>query len=125
MMNDPQLSTTRRHWRHLMLSLLVITSSSATARELIVHGNVVEVQPITSSRQIAEATSNCHTRPLAPDDSLADLLAWDLRAGCPKVYRSEESITGYRVVYEWDGRAYTRVMREPPGETVALRVSVD
>jgi len=124
-MNNPQLSMTRRHWQRLMLPLLVIISSSAAARELIVHGNVVEVQPITSSRQIAEAPSNCHTRPLDPHDSLADLLAWDLRAGCPAVYRSEESITGYRVVYEWDGRAYTRIMREPPGETIALRVSVD
>jgi uncharacterized protein YcfJ len=124
-MNDPPLSTIRCHWRRLILSLLVISSCSAAARELIVHGNVVEVQPITSSRQIAEAPANCHTRPLAPDVGLADLLAWDLRAGCPTVYRSEESVTGYRVVYEWDGRAYTRVMREPPGETVALRVSVD
>ncbi len=124
-MNDPQLSWIRRHWQHLMLSMLMITGSSATARELIVHGNVVEVQPIASSRQVAGPPSNCHTRPLSPHDSLANLLAWDLRAGCPTVYHNEASITGYRVVYEWDGRVYTRVMREPPGETVTLRVSVD
>jgi hypothetical protein len=115
----------RLRCRSIVLVLLTLVSGSAAARDLIVQGTVVEVQPITSSRQIAESPSSCHAQPAVPRNDLADLLAWDLRAGCPTVYRSEQSITGYRVVYEWDDRVYTRVMRQPPGETVALRVSVD
>ena len=125
MMKDQKHSRTRRRCGLLVLSLLAMSAGSLEARELVVHGDVVEVQPVTSTRQIAEAPSSCHDQPAAPHHSLADLLAWDLRAGCPTVYQTETSITGYRVVYEWDGRTHTRVMREPPGETLALRVRVD
>ena len=124
-MRNSKHSATRRRWGNLVLLLLAVSGGTVGARELMVHGNVIEVQPITSNRQIAAAPSNCHAQPAAPHHSLADLLAWDLRAGCPEVYRSETSVTGYRVVYEWDGRTHTRIMREPPGETLALRVRVD
>ena len=106
-------------------SLLVIAGNAATAGEIVVQGHVLDVPPITSSRQVAETARDCHPPPPPRHDDLAELLAWDLKITCPTIYRSEETITGYQVRYEWDDRVYSRVMHEPPGDTVTLRVTVN
>lgn len=43
---------------------------------------------------------------------------------CHNVDNWEKHLTGYRVVYEYAGRAYTTVMPNEPGRTIPVRVSV-
>jgi hypothetical protein len=105
--------------------LLAASTLPAAAGELRVQGKVVNVVPVTASQQVAEPAGNC--APARPDAhaGLATWLAWDLNADCGVRYREEQVVTGYRVTYEWDGHAYSRIMPEPPGATIALRVNLD
>jgi uncharacterized protein YcfJ len=43
---------------------------------------------------------------------------------CRTVYDQQQQLTGYRVTYEYHGRQYVTVMREQPGNSVPVRVSV-
>ena len=43
---------------------------------------------------------------------------------CRTVNDVEQRVTGYRVSYEYHGQMYTTVMREQPGRTLPVRVSV-
>ena len=43
---------------------------------------------------------------------------------CRTVNDVQQRLTGYRVTYEYHGQPYTTVMREQPGRTVPVRVSV-
>ncbi len=44
---------------------------------------------------------------------------------CRDVPEVESRLTGYRVVYEYDGRRFTTVMPNNPGNFLRVRVSVD
>ncbi len=44
---------------------------------------------------------------------------------CHTVYDTQARVTGYRVTYEYQGQPYTTVMRNNPGRSLAVRVSVD
>jgi uncharacterized protein YcfJ len=44
---------------------------------------------------------------------------------CRTVYDTQTRITGYRVDYEYRGQHYSTVLRENPGTSLAVRVSVD
>ena len=43
---------------------------------------------------------------------------------CRTVHDVQQRLTGYRVTYEYRGQEYTTVMREQPGRTLPVRVSV-
>ena len=43
---------------------------------------------------------------------------------CRTVNDVQQRVTGYRVTYEYHGQMYTTVMREQPGRTLPVRVSV-
>jgi uncharacterized protein YcfJ len=43
---------------------------------------------------------------------------------CRTVYDNQNRLTGYRVTYEYRGYEHTTVMREQPGPTIPVRVSV-
>ena len=43
---------------------------------------------------------------------------------CRTVYDTQQRVTGYRVSYEYQGRAYATVTREHPGQSLPVRVSV-
>lgn len=43
---------------------------------------------------------------------------------CRTVMDSQQQLTGYRVTYEYRGNEYVTVMREQPGRTLPVRVSV-
>jgi uncharacterized protein YcfJ len=43
---------------------------------------------------------------------------------CRTVYDVQQRVTGYRVSYEYHGQQYTTVLREQPGRTLPVRVSV-
>jgi uncharacterized protein YcfJ len=44
---------------------------------------------------------------------------------CRTVYDTQSRITGYRVSYEYRGQNYTTFMRNNPGNSLPVRVSVD
>lgn len=44
---------------------------------------------------------------------------------CRTVYDAQTRITGYRVNYEYRGQHYSTILREHPGSSLAVRVSVD
>ena len=44
---------------------------------------------------------------------------------CRTVYDSQARITGYRVSYDYRGQVYTTFMRNNPGNSLPLRVTVD
>jgi uncharacterized protein YcfJ len=43
---------------------------------------------------------------------------------CRTVYDNENRLTGYRVTYEYRGNEYSTLMRDQPGATIPVRVSV-
>jgi uncharacterized protein YcfJ len=43
---------------------------------------------------------------------------------CRTVNELQQRVTGYRVSYEYQGQMYTTVLREQPGRTLPVRVSV-
>ena len=43
---------------------------------------------------------------------------------CRTVYDTQQQLSGYLVTYEYRGHQYSTVMREQPGNTVPVRVSV-
>jgi uncharacterized protein YcfJ len=44
---------------------------------------------------------------------------------CRTVYDTQTRITGYRVTYEYRGQHYTTLMRNNPGNSLPVRVTVD
>ena len=44
---------------------------------------------------------------------------------CRTVYDTQSRITGYRVAYEYRGQHYSTLMRNHPGDRLAVRVTVD
>jgi len=106
----------------LMLAATPSASRTALAAEMVVQGEVVDVVPITGSARAGQV--DCHPPKPAPGAGLVELLQWDLRADCT-ADSARQDASGYRVYYRWDGRTYSQVMREPPGDTVSLRVRLE
>jgi hypothetical protein len=95
---------------------------AAPAAEMIVQGEVIDVVPVAeSTARPAAPAVDCHPAKPRHGANLLELLEWDLRVRCPA---PAGTASAYRVYYRWDGRTYSRIMREPPGETVSLRVRV-
>lgn len=101
---------------------LAANVSPARGGEMIVQGQVVDVVPLSDSGNSAGRASCQPPKPGAGADLVA-LLAWDLRTECSGALPAAR-VSAYRVYYRWDGRTYSQVMSEPPGETVSLRVRV-
>jgi hypothetical protein len=81
------------------------------------------VVPINGQSHVLKRVGECDpSKP--PGSSLAELLAWDLRAGCRTVRRTVDVVEGYRVYYEWDNRVYNAVMARPPADTIPLKVNL-
>lgn len=107
--------------RNLLVGLLVTAPLLTLAGELIVHARVVDVQPITQTERVAKEVGECDpARPVGND--LVALLAWDLRAYCRIVHETRQTVTGYRVVHVVDGRRLERIVDEPPGDTLPVRL---
>lgn len=98
-----------------------LASAAALGAELLVEGQVLDVTPVTQPGR--QSPGFCDAPKPGPSAGLVALLAWDLRATCASAPAAEPE--AYRVVYRWDGRTYSRIMRSPPGDTVRLRVRLD
>ncbi len=103
---------------------LTMITGSAFAGEFVVEGQVLQVDPIVEQHTQQVATGNCNPVKPRRHTSLSELLEWDLRPECRMRNRVDEVVTGYKVHYEWDNRRWETVTREPPGDTIALRVTV-
>lgn len=111
--------------RHgLAVTILVALLSMAPAshaRELRVNAPVVNVESLTGG---ATQVEECPAKPTGPNDLMAQL-RWDLGYACTTHLVESDTVTGYRVFYEWDNRVYSRVMSKYPADTIALRVHLD
>lgn len=111
-----------RAWPALIALWLGAVAPAAEAAEMVVQGKVVEVVALGGARPGGHPDTHCQP-PKPAAGGLVELLAWDLRAQC-RARPGAVAGAGYRVYYRWDGRTYSQVMSEPPGETVSLRVRV-
>jgi len=97
--------------------LLCAGALPAAAGELRGEATVVNVVPLTGGT----GARDCQP-PRPHGGGLTELLAWDLRVDCSA---AAPAVSGYRVFYRWDGHTYSRVMAQPPGATVPVRVRVN
>jgi hypothetical protein len=110
----------------LLLLSAACWAMPVTAAEMRVQGRVIDVVPMTASAAADHGRTDCHPPQPGPGADLDVLLAWDLRVDCSGSRNQTQRITGYRVFYEWDGRTYEHVMRQPPaGNTISLLVRLD
>ncbi len=113
----------RRHYSLALTTILVLLSMAPAihARELHVNAPIVKVEALTGGTTQVE---ECPAKPAGATDLLAEL-RWDLGFACTSRLVESDTVTGYRVFYEWDNRVYSRVMSNYPADTIALRVRLD
>ena len=110
---------------------------------------VVGVEEMTRTVQVPVRRERCETehaahdefreagnvRALHPEFTIADAILDDLDGSGSRVgagqcrwvteHLQREEPRGFRVTYEYAGETYTRVMDEPPGDTVRVRVALE
>ncbi len=90
------------------------------AKELRVSAPVISVTPVTEA-----APPVCDVAAPQRSAGLAAALRWDLRGRC-RASDAASEVTGYSVVYEWDGRRFDTILSEPPqGDSLPLRLEID
>jgi len=98
----------------------LLGGGAAHAKELRVSAPVISVTPVTSAPPAV-----CDVPAPKRTAGLAATLRWDLRGRCRESDKPEQ-ITGYAVVYEWDGRRFNTVLSEAPhGDSLPLRLQID
>ena len=99
----------------------VLITAPLLAEEFVTYANVIRVDPIVTTRTAEVTFTGCTTsRPTS--NSLVDLLRWDIECALPETRTVEE--TSYQVVYEFEGETFMTQMKEYPGETLPIRVSL-
>jgi len=84
-----------------------------------VNAPVVSVTPLTTAPPAV-----CDVAAPERAAGLAATLRWDLRGRC-RASDQPSVVTGYEVVYEWDGRRFNTVMSEPPqGDRLPLKLEI-
>ncbi len=104
-----------------VLVALLSIATATHARELQVNAPVVNVESLTGGTTQVE---ECPAKPVGSNDLLAEL-RWDLGFACTTHLVESNTVTGYRVFYEWDNRIHSRVMSNYPADTIALRIRLD
>lgn len=107
------------------LTICTLLGVPAWAESFTVQGRVVDVAPVMKERRIAEEAGDCAPVRPAGGASLVSILRWDLRTDCRTLWREESYVDGWTVWYEWEGDVYSSVFDEKPGETVALRLTMN
>ncbi len=95
----------------------------ASGVEFVADADVLSVEPIMRYQTVTRRAEHCIARP-HHDAGLAALLAWDLAAGACAQREQQETVEGYRVTYQWDGRRYHQTMAEHPGTTLPVAIRV-
>ena len=104
-----------------VLAVLLSMAPATHARELHVNAPVVNVESLTGG---ATQVEECPAKPANANDLMAEL-RWDLGLACTTRLVESDTVTGYRVYYEWDNRVHSRIMSNYPADTIALRVRLD
>lgn len=106
--------------RCFLTSLLLCASASVAAEELVVEADVLR------SEAVVETTGDSGCTTGAPDvTNLTDMLAYDLCLGRYGYSNVAETVTGYKVFYQWDGRVFSQMMRDAPGKKIPLRLTIN
>ena len=112
----------RMKWRLLLCACLIC--GSASAAEFYDKARVVRSEPIMRIDQHRRLSEAC-LRGKPQTDNLIEQLNWDLGTGhCEQIERSE-TITGYRVFYQWDNQMFSQVLSEAPGDTIPVHVDLN
>lgn len=116
--------TSTRHW--LLTVLLLGSTATASGAERIVYGRVLEAVPLPADG----AEQNCSVpRPPGAEDGMTAMLRFEL-VELPAAdrlcdQRRSQSVAGYRVRYEWNGREFEDILPERPSRTIPLRLHID
>ena len=99
-----------------------LLSGPAQPTEFSGQAEVLRREPLTIIRHSRHLAYECFSK--LDTNNLIELLHWDLGTGHCSVEETSETITGYRVYYEWDGQVLSNVMSEVPGSHIPVRVEV-
>ncbi|MBQ74971.1 MAG: hypothetical protein CMQ20_08100 [Gammaproteobacteria bacterium] len=106
----------------ILPAIMLFLSGPAYPAEFFDEAEVLRSEPLTTIRHSRHLAYECFNRP--ETDDLIELLHWDLGTGHCSVEETTETITGYRVYYEWDDQVLSHVMSEVPGSHIPVRVEV-
>lgn len=107
------------------ISLLILSSlilKPAYADEFYDKAEVIRTEPLTKIEHKSHLAYECYSKP--ETDDLVELLHWDLGTGYCSVEETTETITGYRVYYQWDDQVLSHVVAKPPGSFIPVRVEI-
>ena len=108
----------------LLAGAVLLGIAGAHAGEFAARARVVDVEPIFDAH---DAVPHCRHPTRPPHADLGAALRRDLgRAPVDcEAPPSGPELVGYHVTYQWNGRRFTEIMREEPGDFIPVRVRVD
>lgn len=112
-----------RPLRTSLLVLVLLPGAPVFSAEFYDTAEVIRNEPITRIEHNRHLAPECLTKP--ETDDLVELLHWDLGTGHCSIEETTETITGYRVYYQWDDRLFSQVMAEQPGSHIQLRITLE
>ena len=109
--------------RTSLFALVLLLSKTALSAEFYDKAEVLRTEALTRIEHNRHLAVECFSKP--ETDDLVELLHWDLGTGHCSVEETTETITGYRVYYQWDDQVFSHVVAERPGNYVPVRVEVN
>ena len=109
--------------RTSLIALILLLSNTAFSAEFYDKAEVIRTEPLTRIEHNRRLAVECFSKPETND--LVELLHWDLGTGHCSVEETTETITGYRVYYQWDDQVFSHVVAERPGHYIPVRVEVN
>ncbi len=106
-----------------LFALILLLSAPAFPAEFYDEAEVIRSEPITRTERTRHLAFECFSKPGSHD--LLELLHWDLGTGHCSVEETTETVTGYRVYYQWDGQVFSQVMTKAPGSHIPVRVTLE
>lgn len=108
----------------LALSGFFCATSDIQAAEFYDQAKVIRYEPIIHTDHRKRVVPGCVTRKPNTID-LIELLQWDLATNNCLQIVTDETITGYKVFYEWDSQLFSQVTHEPPGKTIPVHIMIN
>ena len=108
--------------RTSLIALILLLGRPAFPAEFYDKAEVIRTEPLTRIEHNRHLAVECFSKP--ETDDLVELLHWDLGTGHCSVEETTETITGYRVYYQWNDQVFSHVMAERPGSHIPVRVEV-
>ena len=109
--------------RTSLFAMILLLGRPAYSAEFYDKAEVIRSEPITRIEHNRHLAIECYSKPETND--LVELLHWDLGTGHCSVTQTTETITGYRVYYQWDDQVFSHVVAERPGSYIPIRIEVN